>query len=128
MVLPYVSSLNSTETFSDLVRRLLTSAIFPTYHALYGGPNHCAMRWPAYQVRRDEDTEEAQACQVQRLTQLCRPALVRGQWQQVEPRDCDRLRRESLLWRAGRGRKRERLTEGVPVCPKKGLKWGHEKS
>ena len=33
-VSPYVSSLNSTETFSDFVRRLLTSQMLPTYHAL----------------------------------------------------------------------------------------------
>ena len=33
-VSPYVSSSNSTETFSDLVRRLLTSQMLPAYQAL----------------------------------------------------------------------------------------------
>ena len=38
-VSPYVLSMNCTETFSLFVRRLLISAILPTYHELYGGPN-----------------------------------------------------------------------------------------
>ena len=47
-VVPYVSSQNSTVTFSDFVRRLFTSLTVPTYHALYLMMDTPEEGWPAF--------------------------------------------------------------------------------